>query len=96
MIAIVEQYLNVKKSIAKIIEVSGYRNDYVAKKIGVTASTFAVKKQRNTWSDEEIKHILQVVSNPNEDVENYLMLQEMRRLKDDEEMTYEEFKMITG
>ena len=95
MIAIVDQYLNIKKSIAKIIEVSGYRNDYVAKKIGITPSTFAVKKQRHSFSDEEIKDILNVVTMPNEDVENYLLLEEMRRLKDDEEISYNEFKKMS-
>ena len=43
----------------------------------------------------EIKDILNVVTMPNEDVENYLLLEEMRRLKDDEEISYNEFKKMS-
>ena len=87
---IVKNYHSVIKNIPKLIEISGYRNDYIAKKIGLKAANFSVKKQRGNWSINEVEKLLQVISN--EEIENYLMIELMRSRKDDDEMSYEEYK----
>lgn len=86
---IVSNYKNLVMNINTLIDVSGYRNDYIAKKLGIPPSTFSVKKNRGSFSVDDIEKIMQVIDN--EDVEDYLMLQEMRALKDEETISYEDF-----
>ncbi|CAN5599483.1 hypothetical protein BH11BAC3_BH11BAC3_39870 [soil metagenome] len=88
----VVQYKNLIQHIAAIIEVSGYRNDYIARKLGLKPQNFSVKKQRASWTPDEVEKLLTVIEN--EDVEDFLLLQEMRSLKDDETITLEEFKKL--
>lgn len=86
---IVSNYKNLVLNINTLIDVSGYRNDYIAKKLGILPSSFSVKKNRGSFSVDDIEKIMQIIDN--EDVENYLMLQEMRALKDEETISYEDF-----
>ena len=86
---IVSNYKHLVMNINTLIDVSGYRNDYIAKKLGIPASSFSVKKNRGSFSVDDMEKIMQVIDN--EDVEDYLMLQEMRALKDEETISYEDF-----
>jgi hypothetical protein len=87
---VVSSYKKLLSRVADIIEVSGYRNDYIAKKLGLKPQNFSAKKQKGNWSPDELEKLLTVVDN--EDVENYLMLEHMRSLKDAETISYEEYK----
>ena len=87
---IVSNYKSLVQHIGELIHVSGYRNDYVAAKIGISPKLFAVKKQRSSFSVDDIEKIMTVIDN--EDVENYLMLEIMRDRKDEETVSYDEFK----
>ena len=91
---IVSNYKSLVQHIGELIHVSGYRNDYVAAKIGISPKLFAVKKQRSSFSVDDIEKIMTVIDN--EDVENYLMLEIMRDRKDEETMTYDELKAEMG
>jgi hypothetical protein len=93
-VEIASNYRNLVQHIGELIYVSGYRNDYVASKIGISPKLFAVKKQRSSFSVDDIEKILMIIEN--EDVENYLMLQIMRDRKDEETMTYDELKAEMG
>ena len=88
------QYKNLLSHISDIIEISGYRNDYIAKKLGLKPQNFSVKKQRASWSPDEVEKLLAVVDN--EDVEDYLLLEHMRSIKDEETITLDEFKKQMG
>jgi hypothetical protein len=90
--SIIENYKKIKASIPELIEMSGYRNDYIAKRMGMKPANFSVKKQRGNWSEDELEMILNAITNPTDDVENFLMLQEMRSLKEDENLTASAFK----
>ena len=88
------QYKNLLSHIADIIEISGYRNDYIAKKLGLKPQNFSVKKQRASWTPDEVEKLLAVVDN--EDVEDYLLIEHMRSIKDEETITLDEFKKQMG
>ena len=94
MLDTIKKYQKLKESITALLDVSGYRNDYVAKKMGMTPAYFSVKKQRGKWTEKELENILKILTTHNEDVENYLMLEEMRSRKDDGTISYEEYKQI--
>jgi parvulin-like peptidyl-prolyl isomerase len=91
---VVSSYRNIVQHIGELIYISGYRNDYVASKIGISSKLFAVKKQRSSFSVDDIEKILQIIDN--EDVDNYLMLQIMRERKDEETISYDDFKEQMG
>lgn len=83
---IISDYKNIKERISEIIDVSGYKNEYVAKKIGLSPSSFSVKKSRKSFSLEEIEKIIGVIEN--EDVENFILLEILRGDKAMNEPTY--------
>lgn len=91
---IIHQYQILKAHITDLIAISGYRNDYLAKKMGIKPNNFSVKKQRDTWTEKEIEKLLQLIEN--EETENYLMLELMRAAKKEETVSYEEFKKQVG
>jgi uncharacterized protein YjcR len=93
-VQIVSAYKRLLGSVADIIDVSGYRNDYIAKKLGLKPQNFSAKKQRGNWTPDELEQLLKVIEN--EDVENYLMLEQLRSLKEEETMTLAEFKKEMG
>jgi len=95
-IEIVNNYKVLANNIGRLIEVSGYRNDYIARKIGLTPVNFATKKKRGSLSVDEIEKILKVIDN--EDVEDYLMLEIMRQESgsDEQNISYDEFKSRMG
>lgn len=91
---IVTDYQTLVRSIPQLIEISGYRSDFLARKIGLKPANFSVKKQRGNWSTDEVEKLLELINN--EEVENYLMLELMRNRKDDEDISYEDYKKETS
>jgi hypothetical protein len=93
---IVSNYKNLLMNINTIIDVSGYRNDYIAKKLGIPASSFSVKKSRGSFSVDDMEKIMQIIDN--EDVEDYLLLQEMTNLSEEDNvsMSFEDAKKVLG
>ena len=89
---VVSSYKRLLGSIADIIEISGYRNDYIAGKLGLKPQNFSAKKQKGNWTPDELEKLLSVVDN--EDVENFLLLEEMRSRKNDETITFDEYKKV--
>ncbi len=77
-----------------LISVSGYRNDFIAKKLGIKPTTFSVKKQRATWTHEEVLKLLSVIEN--DETEDYFLGLMMQSLESDETLTLAEFKKQAG
>ena len=50
-------------NIGQLIEISGYRNDYLSQKIGLKPANFSLKKQKGNWSVEEVIKLLSVIEN---------------------------------
>ena len=91
---IVNDYEELLSNIGQIIEVSGYRNDYIARKIGMTPVNFSAKKSRKSFTVAEMKRIVEVIDN--EDVTDYLMVQEMDARKDDWTLSHDDFYQQMG
>jgi len=87
---IANNYKTLLQFLPDLIDVSGYRNDYLSKKMGLSSSTFSAKKQRSNWSADDVVKLMSIIEN--EDVEEYLMLQLMRAAKDDETISANEFR----
>lgn len=94
MTSVVSQYRIIKNNLNEIIKVSGYRNDYIARKLGISPQSFTVKKQRNSWNDEEVEKVLEIVDN--EDSQDFILVQLMRSLEGEETLTLKEAKLQMG
>lgn len=64
MIDIINDYELLQKNFGKLLENSGYRLDHLAKEIGMTREYFYVKKQRGTFSHEQMKKLLKIIWKP--------------------------------
>jgi hypothetical protein len=85
----VKRYERIVMNIGELIEISGYRNDYLAGKLGLTTVNFSAKKKRKTFTLEEIRKLAYIIDN--DDVQDYLLALEMDERQDEETITYEEF-----
>lgn len=94
MLNIVENYIALKKSMAALINKSGYKNAYLAQQIGIPAPTFSVKKQRGNWSEAEMLQILAIIEN--EKLNDYFMLELMRAEKDQPKFPVSDLKSEMG
>jgi len=87
-------YRTLVQSLGELIKVSGYRSDYIAKKIGMKPANFSLKKQRGNWSVDEVEKVMAVIAN--EETENYLMLELMRAARKEETVSYSELEKEMG
>lgn len=67
---IVMNYQLLVNNMGQLIEMSGYRNDYLSQKIGLKPANFSLKKQKGNWSSEEILKLLSVIEN--KEIEEYI------------------------
>lgn len=90
----VKLYERIVMNIGELIEVSGYRNDYLAGKLGLTTVNFSAKKKRKTFTLEEIRKLAYIIDN--DDVQDYLLALEMEARQGEETITYDEFAKEMG
>jgi hypothetical protein len=83
-----------RNAIGRLIDKSGYKNTYIAARIGMRPNHFSVKKQRGTWNEEEMEKILEVIEN--EELEDYFMGMLMQELEKDETVSLDEMKKGLG
>lgn len=95
MIEIVQNFLELRKQMGILIDKSGYKNSYIAEKIGMQATLFSVKKQRGNWTEIEMEKVLSVIEN--EELEDYFLGQIIQTVeKENEYMSYEDLKVEMG
>ncbi len=92
---IANKYRALLGMLPELIEISGYRNDYLSKKMGITPATFSAKKQRGNWSADDVVNLMTIIEN--EDVDDYCMLHLMRESKKNEDtLTTNDFRKAIG
>ncbi len=87
---IIKNYQILRKSLGALIEKSGYKTSFIAEKIGISPNHFYVKKQRNSWSEEEIDKILNVIEN--DELEDFFLGQLMDNMQNEETISLDELK----
>jgi predicted transcriptional regulator len=58
---VVSDYQNVVCHVDEIIGQTGYKGKFIAKKLGLPASTFYQKKRRKSFSIKEMKQIVELM-----------------------------------
>jgi len=91
---VVHSYKRLLSNVAHLIDISGYRNDHIAKKLGIKPQSFSAKKKKVSWTPDEVEQLLAVIDN--EEVENFLMLDQMRGLEQEETISVDQFKKEMG
>lgn len=74
----------------ELINISGYRNDFIAKKLGLKPTTFSMKKQKATWSNDEVEKLLGIIEN--EETEDYYLGLIMGQIDTKDTLTLDAFK----
>ena len=60
---IVLNYKTLINSLEKLIELSGFGDDYLSRKIGVKPASFLVKKKMGNWTTTEVLKLLSIIEN---------------------------------
>jgi hypothetical protein len=87
---IIANYKTLRNALSTLINRSGYRNAFIAEKIGMAPNHFYVKKRLGNWNEEEIDKVLKIIEN--EELENYFLGQLMNEINKDEVITLDELK----
>ena len=67
---IVENYQLIVNNLGKLIDISGYRNDFLSQKIGLKPANFSLKKQKGNWSSEEVMKLITIIEN--KEIQEYI------------------------
>ncbi len=70
LISIIKNYQLIVNNMGQLIDLSGYRNDYLSQKIGLKPANFSLKKQKGNWSVEELLKLLSIIEN--EEIQDYM------------------------
>ena len=70
LLKIVLKYQMLVNNMAALIEISGFRDEYLSKKIGLKSANFSVKKQKGGWTTDEVLKLLSIIEN--REVEDYI------------------------
>ena len=94
MLGIIEDYKELRQHLGSLIDRSGYRNAYIADKVGMPASNFSQKKKRGNWSLEEMERVLTVIDN--QELEDMFLLEIVKERDKGDTITYEQFRKEMG
>lgn len=61
MIDIIENYNILRSNLPKLLDLSGYRMDYIAEKAGISKNYFYTKKSKNSFAHEEFEKIIGII-----------------------------------
>lgn len=93
--SIVKNYQLIVNNMGQLIEISGYRNDYLSQKIGLKPANFSLKKQKGNWSAEEVLKLLNIIEN--EEVQNFIDVLRIREATSKgKSITSEQFEKEMG
>ena len=83
-------YQMLVNNMGQLIEISGFRNDYLSNKIGLKPANFSVKKQKGNWTTTEVLKLLSIIKN--KEVEDYIDVLKMKEIKKGKFITSDEFE----
>ena len=87
---IVLNYQMLVNNMGQLIDISGFRNDYLSQKIGLKPANFSVKKQKGNWTTTEVLKLLSIIKN--KEVEDYIDILKMKEIKKGKFVSSAEFE----
>ena len=61
MLEVIENYNRLKSNLPQLLDLSGYRMDYIAEQLGFAKNYFYAKKSKNRFSSEEFEKIISFI-----------------------------------
>lgn len=94
MLELVQEFKVLRQNLSKLIDKSGYKNSYLAERLGILPQNFSVKKMRNSWTEDEIEQLLTIIET--EEIEDYYLGLVMENIstKRDDLVNLDEFKKM--
>ena len=77
-------------NLGQLIEISGFRNDYLSNKIGLKPANFSVKKKKGNWTTTEVLKLLSIIKS--KEVEDYIDIMKMKEIKNGKFISPDEFE----
>ncbi|WP_153796990.1 hypothetical protein [Foetidibacter luteolus] len=96
MLTVLDELKVIKANISEMISLSGYKDEYIANKIGMSCQSFAAKKQRGNWTREELEKVMNLLMSVNEDVINFYDALIITQNTTDNSVSSEEFEKRMG
>jgi len=87
---IVNNYERLRLNLGALIDKSGYRNSFLAEKIGMQPAYFSIRKQKATWTETEIKKILEIIED--EDLQEFYDIELIKNSITDNPLNSKEFE----
>lgn len=84
MLDVIENYETLCKNLDGLIKRSGYKNVFIAEKIGIAPTNFSTKKKRGNWTIDEMKKIVALIDN--EEMDDYFLAVLMEAEQDSERL----------
>jgi predicted transcriptional regulator len=90
LLEVLGEYHEIEKNISDIIEASGYKTQYIAKKLRMPLSTFYFKRKTKSFTSKEVLQIVRLLDDDsNED--NTFLLETARERRSDEKTSAADF-----
>ena len=85
LVDLLEEYIQVEKKIGDIIQSTGYKNDFIAKKLKLPISTYYTKKRTKSFTAKEVFQIVRMLDD--DDADDNAALLELAKSRMDDEFT---------
>jgi hypothetical protein len=79
----VEDYLEIVNNVNEIISRTGYNGRFIAEKLDISESSFYVKKRNKSFSVNEIKRIIELMDEDDDDIDDEFFLKMYEERKND-------------
>ena len=90
LMEVLGDYLEVEKNIGAIIALTGYKNEYIAKKLNMPISTYYSKRRAKTFAAKDVFKIVEMLED--DEMYNSTELELAQSRKNDEDMSFEDFE----
>ena len=92
--SVIKNYQLIVNNMGQLINLSGYRNDYLSQKIGLKPANFSLKKQKGNWSVEELLKLLSIIEN--EEIQNYMDVLRIKEASKGNSISSDQFEKEMG
>ena len=89
LVDLLQEYFKVEKNIGEIIQSTGYRNNFIAKKLKLPMSTYYTKKRTKSFTANEVFQIVRLLED--DDYSNAYELELAKSRADDEDVSVDDY-----
>lgn len=92
MFTLLQEYRIFKNFFPKLLELSGYKMEYLAERLGITPSSFTMKKKRNSFDLDEMEELTDIIWN--DYLEDKFLAEAVKQAKKEGHLTQAQTKQL--